>query len=150
MKLAIKIFLTITIFTLISFAESRAQSDLELGMRFGNRIAVDATIPLSKAPRFHPTIYFTDGFGVGTYFDWLFALDGGPTGLKFFPGLGTEFFFGDNFDLGLAGNFGMEYSFDFPLTVGIDYRPGFLVTDGFKGYFDNWGIVARFRFVKAH
>jgi hypothetical protein len=77
-------------------------------------------------------------------------LDGGPQGLKFYPGVGPEFYFGDNFNMGIAGNFGAEYTFNFPLTVGIDYRPGFMITDGFRGYGKNWGITARFRFVSAN
>jgi hypothetical protein len=79
-----------------------------------------------------------------------FSLEGGPQGLKFYPGVGPEFYFGDNFDVGIAGNFGAEYSFNFPLTIGIDYRPGLMITDGFSGYSNNWGITARFRFISAN
>ena len=46
----------------------------------------------------------------------------------------------------IAGDFGAEYSFDFPLTVGLDWRPGFEVTEGFAFKSSNWGIFARFRF----
>lgn len=129
---------------------SNAQAAFEAGVRFGNEFSIDATFPLSKAPRLHTAFYVQDGFDLGTYFDWMFSLDGGPQGLKFFPGVGPEFYFSDGFDLGIAGDFGMEYSFDFPLTVGIDYRPGFMVTNKFNFYSDNWGFTARFRFVKAN
>lgn len=134
----------------------KAQSNWEIGMRIGPEIAVDMTIPLAKAPRLHPVIYVHENFALGAYFDWLFALESGPTGLKFYPGVGPEFYFHDGFDLGIAGDFGAEYSFEFPLTIGIDWRPGFMATDGFKFYSDNWGIFARFRFgegvrfVRAH
>jgi hypothetical protein len=37
-----------------------------------------------------------------------------------------------DFDFHIAGDFGAEYSFKFPLTVGFDWRPAFRVTDGFK------------------
>ena len=128
---------------------SKAQSAFEAGIRYGDQFAIDATFPLSKAPRLHTTFYVENDFAFGTYLDWLFALDGGPTGLKFYPGVGPEFFFGDDFDMGIAGNFGVEYSFRIPLTVGIDYRPGFMITNKFKSYTNNWGITARFRFIKA-
>ena len=59
--------------------------------------SIDATIPISAAPRLHPAIYF-DRFGIGTYFDWMFSISGGPTGLKFYPGVGPEFFFENDFD----------------------------------------------------
>jgi hypothetical protein len=145
-------FKTVLILSFISFifiSKSKAQSAFEAGIRYGNEFAIDATIPLSKAPRLHTTFYLEGDFAFGTYFDWLFALDGGPRGLRFFPGVGPEFYFGDDFDLGIAGDFGIEYSFKFPLTIGVDYRPGFMISDGFKGYSNNWGFVARFRFVKA-
>jgi len=152
MNLSIKI---ITFFTLAFFAlssQSRAQSAFEAGIRFGDgfdSFSIDATFPLSKAPRLHTAFYLNDGFDLGLYFNWMFSLDGGPQGLKFYPGVGPEFYFDDPFNLGIAGDFGVEYSFKFPLTIGIDYRPGFMVTDGFEFYSGNWGILARFRFVKA-
>lgn len=130
--------------------ETCAQSALEAGIRFGRDFSFDATFPLSKAPRLHTAFYVEGDFALGTYFDWMFSLDGGPKGLRFFPGVGPEFYFGDNFNFGVAGDFGVEYVFDFPLTIGLDYRPGFMVTDGFNFYGDNWGLTARFRFVKAH
>jgi hypothetical protein len=137
--------LLFALFFLGSSTELKAQSNWELGVRFGDDIAIDATIPLAASPRLHPSVYF-DRFGFGTYFDWMFALSGGPTGLKFYPGVGPEFFFENSFDFHIAGDFGVEYSFDFPLTVGFDWRPGFAVTEGFDFKTSNWGFIARFRF----
>lgn len=139
----VQIMLIICLLTDVS--DLKAQSNWEVGARFGSNIALDLTIPLAAAPRLHPAIYF-DRFGVGGYFDWMFALSGGPTGLKFYPGVGPEFFFENDFDFHIAGDFGVEYSFDFPLTVGFDWRPGFEVTDGFTFKSGNWGFIARFRF----
>ena len=126
-------------------SDLKAQANWEIGARFGDDIAIDMTIPLAASPRLHPVIYF-DRFGVGTYFDWMFALSDGPAGLKFYPGVGPEFFFENSFDFHIAGNFGVEYSFDFPLTLAFDWRPGFKVTEGFDFKHSNWGFSARFRF----
>ena len=127
--------------------ESNAQSNWEVGLRFGDpAVALDATIPLSAKPRLHAAAYFENDFGLGGYFDWMFSLDGGPTGLKFYPGVGPEFWFGSDFDFVIAGDFGAEYSFDFPLTIFFDWRPGFNVTDSFDFRGNNIGIGARFRF----
>lgn len=139
------LFLLLVSFVLLVGSDVKAQSNWEAGVRFGNDISVDLTIPLSAAPRLHPAVYF-DRFGIGGYFDWMFALSGGPTGLKFYPGIGPEFWFGNDFDFHIAGDFGAEYSFDFPLTIGFDWRPGFMVTDSFKWKSSNWGFIARFRF----
>jgi len=132
-------------FLLIGNLNVNAQSNWEAGIRFGNKWSADLTIPLGAGPRLHPSIYF-DRFGVGAYFDWLFAISDGPQGLKFYPGVGPELFFGNDVDIDIAGNFGAEYSFDFPLTIGFDWRPGFRLTDDFKWKSNNWGFMARFRF----
>lgn len=126
----------------------KAQSNFEAGARFGNNISADLTIPLAAAPRLHTAIYF-DRFGVGGYFDWLFTLSGGPTGLKFYPGVGPVLWFGNNFDFDIAGDFGVEYAFNFPLTIGVDWRPGFRVTDSFRWRSGNWGFTARLRLAKG-
>jgi len=131
-------------------SQSKAQSNWEIGARFGDiNFAIDATIPVGLSPRLHPAVYISQRFGVGGYFDWMFALSGGPTGLKFYPGVGPEFFFEGDFDFHIAGDFGAEYSFKFPLTIGFDWRPGFKVTESFKFKSSNWGFTARFRLGKG-
>jgi hypothetical protein len=135
------------IFGLITIkSELKAQSNWEIGARFGNTFAIDATIPLGKGPRLHPAIYIDNNVAVGAYFDWLFTLSEGPSGLKFYPGVGPELYFHDGFDIAAAGDFGVEYSFDFPLTIGIDWRPHFMLSNNFQFNSNNWGIFARFRF----
>ena len=144
MKKHLILFITI-IGLLFADLDLKAQANWEVGVRFGNEFAIDMTVPLAASPRLHPAIYF-DRFGFGTYFDWMFALSDGPSGLKFYPGVGPEFFFENDFDFNIAGNFGVEYSFKFPLTIGFDWRPGFAVTNDFDFYTSNWGIMARYRF----
>jgi len=137
----------ITIFFLFILGiEAKAQSNWEVGGRFGDGFALDMTIPLAKAPRLHPAVYFNNDIAIGTYFDWMFSLAGGPTGLKFYPGVGPELYFYNGLDIAVAGDFGAEYSFDFPLTVGLDWRPNFMISDSFRFHRGNWGLIARFRF----
>lgn len=139
-------FLTAMIMALVVSINANAQSNWEVGLRFGEpTVAIDATIPLAGAPRLHPAIYL-DNFGIAGYFDWMFKLSSGPQGLKFYPGVGPEFWFENNFQFVIAGDFGAEYSFDIPLTIFFDWRPGFVVTDSFSFRSNNIGIGARFRF----
>jgi len=133
---------------IITSVNLSAQANWEAGVRFGDNISIEATIPIGATPRLHPTVYF-DRFGVATYFDWMFALSDGPTGLKFYPGVGPEFFFGNKFDVAVAGDFGVEYAFKFPMTIGFDWRPGFRLTNGTKWKSDNWGLIVRYRFNKG-
>lgn len=140
-----KLLLVATAFLFFGTQEVKAQSNWEAGVRFGDNFSVDLTVPINAEPRMHMAIY-TERFGIAPYFDWMFALNGGPTGLKFYPGVGPEFYFSNGFDFGVAGDFGAEYSFDFPLTVGFDWRPGFRFTNGADFGAGNWGFTARFRF----
>ena len=127
-------------------SKAQAQANWEAGIRAGDNFSIEATIPINARPRVKPVVYF-DRVGVAGYFDWMFALEGGPLGLKFFPGVGPEFMFGNNtFDFNIAGDFGVEYSFVFPLTIGFDWRPHFVTTNNFNFNAGNWGFVARFRF----
>lgn len=146
-KTLIRGFLAAILFVLVFSFESKAQSNWEVGLRFGNpTAAIDATIPLSAKPRLHLAAHLSSNFAIGGYFDWMFSLEGGPTGLKFYPGVGPEFWFGNEFDFVIAGDLGVEYSFDFPLSIFFDWRPGFVVTDGFNFRGNNVGVGARFRF----
>ena len=139
--------LIISFLLVVATFDVKAQSNWEVGLRFGEpTVALDATVPLSAAPRLHLAAHLEDPFVLGAYFDWMFSLSNGPTGLKFYPGVGPEFSFGSDFDFIIGGDFGAEYSFDFPLTIFFDWRPGFVTTDSFKFRSDNVGIGARFRF----
>jgi hypothetical protein len=142
--LIIKVLLLVV--PVLTLPDLKAQSNWEIGARFGDNFSIDMTIPLAASPRLHPAVYIDNNVAVGAYFDWLFALQGGPNGLKFYPGVGPELYFYDGFDMAVAGDFGVEYSFDFPLTIGFDWRPHFMLTNNFKFYSNNWGIFARFRF----
>ncbi|MEM7548553.1 MAG: hypothetical protein AAF363_02700 [Bacteroidota bacterium] len=149
------VFIALINCALIQFSFS--QSSWEAGIRLssddgqpGSQISIDATVPVGLKPRLHPTIYLGDGgIGFAGYFDWLFNLEGTPKNLKFYPGIGPELFFFDDFVFGIAGNFGVEYSFDFPITVGFDWRPGFRLGDNVDTFdTSNWGIMARFNISK--
>lgn len=144
MKHTILTALMLTAATVLMVPETQAQG-LEAGIRIGDNVAADLTTPLSTAPRLHGAVYF-DRFGVGTYFDWLFRLGDGPGNLRFYPGIGPELFFENQFDLRVAGNFGLEWAFsEVPLSVGFDWRPAFRFTNGSDFNSGNWGFTVRFR-----
>jgi hypothetical protein len=148
----LSVILLITLASVFTFDDSNAQASWEVGARFGDRGSIEATIPVGMAPRLKPAVYFygpINDFGVAAYFDWMFKLSDGPSGLKFFPGVGPEFYFDNQFNVGVAGDFGVEYSFDFPLTIGFDWRPAIYFTNSHGFYGGNWGFVARFRFGEA-
>ena len=122
-----------------------AQNFWEVGARYGDEFAIDATAPLHDNQRIHAAFYVEDGFAMGLYWNWVWGLDDGPERIKLYPGVGPELFFRDGFDLGVAADLGIEYRFGIPLTIGVDWRPGLNITDGFDFHASNWGVLARFR-----
>ncbi len=144
-----KFVFTLTFVLTLSFF-TQAQNPFEGGLRFGggfnNNIALDFTIPIAAKPRLHPSLYLgNNGVIIGSYFDWIFALEG-ATQWRLYPGFGPELYLFNTPDLGVAGNFGIEYMFDIPLTVGFDWRPGIILTRDGEFNTDNWGIMIRYRF----
>ena len=139
--------ITIFLFILVMAVNlAKAQSNWEVGGRFGNDFALDLTIPLA-APRLHSAIYFDNSVALGFYFDWLFDVEGdAPTGFRVYPGVGPEFYFYNGLDVAVAGDFGLEYAFKFPLTIGFDWRPNIMLTENMHFGANNWGLIARFRF----
>ena len=134
---------------LVFFATQNAQAQtegIELGLRFGdnlgNNVAIEFDMPLS-GNRLHATVDFGN-FGVGAtaLYDWQFPF---AEGFMFYPGVGATALLGSVFELGIAGDVGVEYQFPFPLTLGVDYRPTIFFTEG--SHFGNgWGLNARWRF----
>jgi len=125
-------------------AEVYAQNNWEVGLRFGDNVSVDGTVPIAHAPRLHAAVYL-DRFGVAAYGNWVFNLGDGPKNLRFYAGAGPEIFIEHQFDLALAGDLGVEWAFDeVPITVGFDWRPSFRLTNGADFNTRNWGFVARF------
>lgn len=134
----------LTVLLSLAAVPVEAQTDWEVGLRFGDDVSVDATVPFGPAPRLHAAVYL-DRFGLGAYFNWVFQLRDGPPNLKFYAGGGPELFLEHETDLAAAGDLGVEWAFEFPLTVGFDWRPSLRLTNDSDFYTGNWGITARFR-----
>lgn len=145
-----KKFVFLLLFVLTTQLAVQAQNQIEGGLRFGggfnNNVAIDFTIPIAAKPRLHPTLYIDNGgVAIGSYFDWMFEIKDAHN-WRLYPGVGPELYLYDGADLGVAGNFGIEYLFDIPLTVGFDWRPSIILTRNGNFSAENWGISARYRF----
>ena len=46
-----------------------------------------------------------------------------------YAGVGPFLGFGDTFSLGAAGEIGLEYKFNFPMSVSMDFRPAFRLVE---------------------
>ena len=118
----------------------------EVGIRFGDAFgghyAVDA-----RFSGLHADVSFgNDGVGLEVLWDLLYKPLG--DGFNWYAGAGLSSYLGDPFQLGITGELGLEYHFDFPIAVGADWRPSFIVidhTDFEAGWF---GVNVRYVFGK--
>lgn len=98
-----------------------------------------------------------NGLNVAATYNWMLAqpswTNRGEWGVYAGPGAALGLGFGDAsyFNVGVAGQVGLEYTFWFPLQLSVDIRPQLgLVTAGGASAFGLWGwyptLAVRYRF----
>jgi hypothetical protein len=117
----------------------------EIGIRFGDAVggnyAVDGVISLAGFSRIHADVSFGDGVGVEALWDFIYK----PLGeFNWYVGVGAFAFLGDPFQLGVSGELGLEYHFDFPLAIGADWRPSFRIVDDTHFSAKGFGVNVRY------
>ena len=132
-----------TIIVLAGFIQiSQAQ---EIGIRFGDAVggkyAVDGVISLAGFSRIHADVSFGDGVGVEALWDFIYK----PLGdFNLYAGVGAFTFLGDPFQLGVSGEVGIEYHFDFQIAVGADWRPSFRIVEDTHFSASGFGVNVRY------
>lgn len=147
--------------------KAQAQTDnFEIGIRFdgvyrGYAAAVDAMMPLGEN-RLHGNLSFGGwGLGASVIYDWQNTFGNGVNGYGewlWYPGFGVGIGIWDDGYIGngnggvgvsAIGEFGIEYQFDFPMSIGVDIRPsigfGNYIGDGI-GFYIGSGLNVRYRF----
>lgn len=130
-----------------------------LGIRFANAFnggELTLQLPLGAKNRLELDLGLTnwrgsdDGFQLTGVYQWVFGLNEIATGLNVYAGLGgslgTYNYSNDNSDLGLGfvGQLGIEYNFNIPLQISLDWRPTIFNT--YYTYYGGNGISLRYRF----
>ena len=153
-----KILKAVTImFCMASFMVGAQEiSDHAIGLRLGDSDGFGAEISYQKSVNRYNRIELDlgwrdsrayDAFKLAAVYQWIHSIDGG---FNWYYGVGgglgsVDFEPRPNFnddDGGLfvfaAGDIGIEYNFDFPLLLSLDFRPevGVLGYDGFNDSFD--------------
>lgn len=143
-----KLVLLVVGLALISTFELQAQ---ELGLRFGNvngnNVALDGVFSLGDFSRVHADVSFGNG-GVGIDALWNPIYDNiSDSDFKWYAGFGPSLFLADNFKFGVAGEIGAEYLFiDVPITIGLDWRPYFILVEETTFNAGGFGLNIRWRF----
>lgn len=158
------LFIIVAIIGVSTQVSAQNIADHAIGVRFGDSSGFGAEanyqLGLSEKNRLEFGLGIRDGSrnesikAIGLY-QWVWNIDGG---LNWYagPGAGIEFvnFDDDYYDdrdskayAIIAGDVGLEYNFDFPLLISIDFRPEI----GFEDYDDddirfNVGLSARYQF----
>lgn len=153
-----KKFLLITVLAL-GFATAYAQPRA-IGGRLGGNLEASYQHTLGKN-----MLDCTLGVGLGNYmalnafvaYDWVFNIKSWPHAGEWNwyvgPGAGVGLFFDGNLDVpvsvNVGGQIGVEYQFNFPLNLSLDYRPMINVLgfgDNTWGYWYGVALGVRYRF----
>ena len=135
-------------FTTILFANAQ-----EIGVRFGdiasgNNVALDGVFSTSKFSRIHADISFGHGVGIDVLWDFAYRPLGGEA-FNWYAGVGPYIRIDDPFNLGIAGELGLEYKFkSVPIALGLDWRPGLNIIESTDFHAGGFGLNVRYVFGK--
>lgn len=159
-----KIFLTavIALSGLITAQAQESVSQNAIGLRLSHNDGVGPEISyqrlLNEKNRLELGLGFrqskhADAFKFTGLYQWVWNIEGG---FHWYAGVGASLGswkndYGYGSDSGaifaLDGNLGVEYNFDFPLQVFVDFRPEIYLTDYYGDNFGpDFGLGARFKF----
>ncbi|MFS4456989.1 hypothetical protein [Maribacter sp. 2304DJ31-5] len=156
--------LTIVLFFGITALSAQEISDHAIGLRLGDSDGFGAEVSYQKSIGRYNRAEFAlgwrdsrnfDAFKLTALYQWIRPIEGG---FQWYYGVGgglgsVDFGSDPDRDDGLfvfaAGDIGIEYNFDIPLLLSLDFRPelGILGYDGFTDSFDfDIGLGIRYQF----
>lgn len=140
----------IILFFVIGF--SHVSFGQEIGVRFGNTVGGDVAIDgvfAFKKSRIHADVSFgKDGVGVVGVYDFIVS-PLGDEAFNWYLGVGASTLLGDQFELGIPGEIGLEYRFNnVPIALGIDWRPTFILIENTDFKINRFGLNVRFVLAK--
>lgn len=120
-----KFILTLAVIA-CTFSIAKAQ-DNAIGVRFGYGIELSYQRMLHANNRLELDLGlsgFSRDFNLAGVYQWVWDLGVAP-GFNWYAGVGATLGLWDkNFGLGINGNIGIEYNFNIPLAISLDWRPG--------------------------
>jgi len=124
-----------------------------IGVRFGYGGEISYQQPLGNTNRLELDLGFNgNGFGLNGVYQWVWNLSSVSDGLNWYAGLGAGvgsynyYLATSHLNVGILGQVGLEYNFNIPLQLSLDYRPGFYFLNSFYGSYDGICLAARYRF----
>jgi hypothetical protein len=122
-----------------------------IGVRFANEFnggELTFQSPLGKANRLELDLGLnhwsnsSSGIQLTGIYQWVWGI---TTGLNWYAGLGASTgTYNSNLGLGLVGQLGIEYNFNIPLQISLDWRP--TIFHSAYSYYGGNGLSLRYRF----
>ena len=136
------------VMSIVGAANAQA-SKKAIGLRF-NYAGAEATYqhPLGNANRLELDLGLNSyGLGLNGIYQWVWDLSGVAPGVNWYAGAGAALgIYSKSFGIGILGQIGMEYNFEIPLQLSLDYRPGIYVIPSFGASYDGVCLSARYKF----
>ncbi len=154
-----KKIILLLIFTVSLVSALNAQVDNKaIGIRFGGFTGYGAELsyqqPLGNVNRLELDLgwnYY--GFGLSGVYQWVWNISESSPGFKWYAGVGAglgSYHYSspliNSLGIGILGQIGIEYNFNIPLQLSLDYRPGIYIIPAFWGSYDGICLSARYRF----
>ncbi|MDD5185178.1 MAG: hypothetical protein PHS84_07970 [Paludibacter sp.] len=127
-----------------------------IGLRFGGFAGDGAEVsyqqPLGNANRLELDLGLNHyGFGLSGVYQWVWDLSSLSDGFNWYAGVGANigsynYYSSSPLNVGVLGQIGIEYNFNIPLQLSLDYRPGIFLLNGFYPVYDGICLSARYRF----
>jgi hypothetical protein len=151
----------VLIFNVIGFTNAQVTGKtigLRLGGGFGGGGEVSYQHPLGSAHRLEIDLGANGGgFGLNGIYHWVNDLSDLGDGFNWYYGVGAgvgsyTFDYNSNkvgtryLNAGILGQIGLEYKFEIPVTISIDYRPGIYFLSGINSSIDGFCLSGRYRF----
>lgn len=148
MKRKFKVLFVTAVLVSAIYISSNAQ---EVGIRFGGTnthggAAIDAVFSVGQFSRVHADLgFYKGGMGVDAVWDFLYK-PLGDEAFNWYLGVGPSTYIGNDFWLGVSGEIGLEYRFNAPIALGLDWRPTFWVVKNTEFGAGSFGINVRYVF----
>ena len=148
-----KIILTLAL-VLSFFSALSAQVDGKaIGIRFGLGGEISYQHPMGNANRVELDLGLNSyGFGLNGIYQWVWDLSALADGFNWYAGAGLglgAYDYGNTskaFNFGVLGQVGIEYNFNIPLQLSLDYRPALYVLPTVYGGYDGICLAVRYKF----
>lgn len=150
------VFMTILLASFMtSFVYGQVNSKA-IGVRASYGAELSYQHPFSHANRLEADLgfYYDHGFNLAGVYQWVFDLSELANGFNWYVGLGPQIgswnYHDKDYDglaLGIAGQIGIEYNFDIPLQLSLDYRPGwYFLPNSYGGAWEGIALGIRYKF----